>query len=161
MSELTITSQRAAALGYSDVQINFVRDLLKTGEIEIAQQNCAMSADDVTLLLESANYDQLLKICVAEVFGKRLIPRALARLSEYGEKGAVPDRGQLDAMKTVLDRAGMIAPKASDPPKNNLEMSEWPVEKLEEFIGIANNELVAKRAPNAQPINPQTIDVLD
>lgn len=102
-----------------------------------------------------------MRVCVAEVFGKVLVPQALARLTEFGVKGADPNRGQLDAMKTVLDRAGMVAPKASEPEKHNLEMNEWPVEKLEEFIGIANTELQAKRAPNAQPLNPQVIDVLD
>jgi phage terminase small subunit len=43
---------------------------------------------------------------------------------------------QFEASKTVLDRAGHIAPKAAEPveTKDEKPMSEWTVEELEAFI---------------------------
>lgn len=161
MKIATNTAPLAKAAGHDEIEAEFVYQLLMTGDEEKARIKSGIDIPKMEILLKSSTYDALLEAQVSRIFGKRLIPSALARLSEYIQPGQTPDRGQLDAVKTVLDRAGMVAPKASEPEKHNLEMSEWPVEKLEEFIGIANTELVAKRAPNAQPLNHQVIDVLD
>ncbi len=159
MSDLIVP--RSQSLGYTELETKFVMELLRTGEMDIAQQNCAMTDDHIKNLLYSTNYDSLMRSCIQDVFSKRLVPRALARLSEYGEKNADPNRGQLDAMKTILDRAGMVAPKASEPEKHNLEMQHWSEAKLNEFIAIAQGEIATKRAPNAPPLKPQVIDVLE
>jgi type IV pilus biogenesis protein CpaD/CtpE len=45
-------------------------------------------------------------------------------------------RVQVDACKTILDRAGHVAPKAPEALENNnkKDLGEWSVEELEDFI---------------------------
>jgi hypothetical protein len=89
------------------------------------------------------------------------MPRAAARLAESLERGAKPDRGQMDAAKTVLAITGHIAPKASDAIKLDLGLQEMNEAQLREVLNMATGELDKLGVPHEPPIEGQVIDMLD
>lgn len=91
----------------------------------------------------------------------KMVPKALARLDEGSIKGATPDRGQLDAVKTILDRAGLIAPKASEATNHNPEMQDMSEHELRTIATQALGEIAIRGVPSAPPIEGQVIDMLE
>ena len=65
-------------------------------------------------------------------------------------------RIKLDAAKTVLDRAGHVAPKAAEPERDPTakSMSEWTMAELDAFVTESRAKLAAMesaRAPEKEP----------
>lgn len=83
----------------------------------------------------------------------------------------VPWGVRVQAAKTVLDRAGHIAPKAAEPPRaGDKPLSEMTADELEAFIrrgrealdGAARPQLdLVAIAPPDAPGAPQVIDIID
>jgi len=93
-----------------------------------------------------------------------LAPRALDVVVEMMENGG-NDRIRLEAAKTILDRSGFIAPKATDGAENrDKELHQMSREELQARAARLQNE-IADRAtpveiiPNAIPPDPTSAEV--
>ncbi len=98
---------------------------------------------------------------VSRLFVAELVPAAIARLREYAKKGADPNGRQLDAVKTILDRAGLIAPKASEPVNHDREIEDMTTEQLHAFITEAEGVISSRIAPSETIPNSQAFDMLE
>lgn len=157
----TMTVPKTRAMGFSELEIEYVSQLLKTGDPALAQQSCAISTESIQIIAQKDGYHNLIRQMAGRVFIEILAPKALARLQEYANKEAKPDRAQLDAVKTILDRVGFIAPKAVDPVKADKDLEDMTTEELHDYISKGEQVIASRLAHNAPVNKPQVIDVLD
>jgi len=71
----------------------------------------------------------------ARTMGTELASAAVGRLRQIINDQSAHPKIVLDAAKTILDRAGHVAPKAAEPePPARKPLAEMSVQELEEFI---------------------------
>ena len=93
----------------------------------------------------------------------RAAPAALKFLEESCSSSGKVDRGRLDAAKSVLDRAGLSAPRAAGE-KAPGEFGDMSVSQLKEFVARVNGVLadrakVIDNVPDPAPNGAQDVDI--
>jgi phage terminase small subunit len=87
-------------------------------------------------LLEKDHVRAAVDQALRDQIGADLAAQAIAVLREILEDEKAHPRLRLEASKTILDRAGMIAPKAEEPqrPGARKSLAEMSMEELNEFV---------------------------
>lgn len=86
-------------------------------------------------------------------------PMALSVIINLARSDKASDRVKLEAAKTLLDRAGFIAPKAADAdPDGNKPLSEMTPDELRDFISKGREQLEAKMVDVTPKVDNAAVD---
>lgn len=143
------------------------RALIDGATIPEAAEQCGYPVTYAYAVLESP----LLVNAVCKGLARRMViegaPAAVALLLRVMKDEEAGWRVRIEAAKTLLDRAGFVAPKAADPEKpGDKGLADMSRDELKGFIAKANNEL-ANRAelieatPASAPVTGQDADMFE
>lgn len=143
-------------LELTEKQLAFVRHITSTGDAVGNASKAARLAGYSEASSKEMGYQLLHKPHVrAAIFDANqamisgeLASKAVEVLQGIIEDENAPQKLRLDAAKTILDRAGVIPPKAPDAPDiADKGLEELSVQELQQQL----DDLKAQRAANAQP----------
>jgi hypothetical protein len=155
------TRARALVKAYVDLGTG---DWLQAGLI-----SKAYSTKDVRSYCERASQSPAMLAAVHVEIGRRLVagaPLALKVLQDICRDEQSPAKLRLEAAKTLLDRAGHIAPKARDTGDGSTKQThEMSLDELRDRRAALEREIQARATPVNAPLDAhddvQAIDLLE
>ena len=143
---------------------------LGTGDWKESCAACGKYAiKELNSVAERASQSPAMLAAVHVEIGRRLIagaPIALKVLQDICQDAAAPQKLRLEAAKTLLDRAGHIAPKARDNGDGAAKQAhEMSLEELRNTRQALEREIEARAKPLNAPVlernDTQAIDLLE
>ncbi len=145
----------------NDTERTFLTALIETGDRDAAAAKAGITVDWAKRLLYQKRSVHFLREHTLKFIAAVIVPKAISRINEMVERGAAPNKTQLDACKTVLDRIGIIAPKATDPDRAEIAPENMSIEDLNKLVAGFQAQLDRFGVPAALDVTPQALDYMD
>lgn len=147
--------------GLTDKQAAFIRHFVLTGDKIVAVRAAGYDSGDNP---QAAAYDLLrspqvmaaLRLELARALQESAV-LAFGVVHHIAKDEKMPAKVRLDAAKTLLDRAGHVAPRARAETGIDLPLNEMSVNELRDLADKLDSEL-ASRAKDVSPANPAAIE---
>lgn len=146
-------AKELAEFKLTDKQARFVDVLLATGDEATAMAEAGYVGGEFASVAARVTRSPELLAAIQMAVGRRLIegaPIALKVLQDMVKDTGTPGKLRLDAAKTLLDRAGHVAPRAKQADSGaGKALNEMSIDELRE----QHDRLEAEIANRAKPVN--------
>jgi hypothetical protein len=128
------------------------------GNLDAAAQKLGIAEHVAQHFVTSQAGAKIIKRILARLLLTRLAPAAVGVLQRYVDE-ATPlkslSKVQLEAAKTILDRAGIIPPRAPELKDDEKMLNELPMDELKRFVEDAQHQIARLSAHDAQTIDSE------
>jgi len=138
---------------WTQQQIEFAEEYVRSGSRRKACEVSGYSEAGGRSLINSVDGMRLLRSIFVKIFTVELAPKALRVLRSYADADPALQKlskTQLEAAKTILDRAGFIAPKASAPSASESTLAGKSMDELNQIIDAGKRAIARLDAQDAQ-----------
>jgi hypothetical protein len=128
------------------------------GNVAIASKASGVAPNDARLLLNSIEGMRYLRNTLNRLMLVKLAPAALGVLQRYLDPATdikKLSKVQLETAKTVLDRAGLVVPRAPELRTDEKALEELSSAELNSFIEDARRQIAKRDAQDAPVIDHQ------
>lgn len=156
-----------ATRNLTDKQSRFIRFMAESGDSTGAVMRAGYeAANPAQIAWELLRVPHILAALQNEV-RKKLVsgaPMALKIITDIATNSDVNPKTRLDAAKTLLDRAGHIAPRAAAEKPTDQPLHEMTTDQLRELAGRLEDEIAGRAKPvasaQAEPADSQAVDMI-